>query len=182
MKYEASGVGCSTPGNNAPIIPPMEGVYKHSSPPVYGGVVWRKSPRWVQWQIMRLKPFAPQFSEEEFHALVKEALDSLPDFFKQKLSNVEVLVADWPSPAELRAAGARSRYELLGLYQGIPLTHRAGNYTMVLPDKITIYRMPIERICHTRQAIIRQVRRTVLHELAHHFGLSDDRLRELGAY
>ena len=131
---------------------------------------------------MMSRPFAPQFSEEEFHALVKEALDSLPDFFREKLSNVEVLVADWPTPAEVRAAGARSRYELLGLYQGIPLTHRTGNYTMVLPDKITIYRMPIERICRSRRAIVRQVRRTVLHELAHHFGISDDRLRELGAY
>jgi predicted Zn-dependent protease with MMP-like domain len=68
------------------------------------------------------------------------------------------------------------------LYQGIPLTRRSSRYGLVLPDKITIYRLPIEQICHTRQKIINQVQHTVKHELAHHFGISDDRLRELGAY
>jgi predicted Zn-dependent protease with MMP-like domain len=124
----------------------------------------------------------PKFSSEEFNDLVVEALDSLPDFFKEKLSNVEVVVSDWPTRAELRSVGATSRYNLLGLYQGVPLTRRTTNYGMVLPDKITIFRMPIERICHTRETIIKQVRRTVLHELAHHFGISDDRLKELDAY
>ncbi|MFQ5576821.1 MAG: metallopeptidase family protein [Anaerolineae bacterium] len=123
-----------------------------------------------------------KFSSTEFNALVTEALESLPDFFKEKLSNVEVVVTDWPTLAELRAAGAANRYSLLGLYQGIPLTRRTTGYGMVLPDKITIFRLPIERLCRTRQTVIAQVRRTVLHELAHHFGISDDRLRELGAY
>ncbi len=128
-------------------------------------------------------PIATQkFSANEFNELVKQALDSLPEFFQEKMSNVEVIVSDWPTQTELRSVGAGSRYGLLGLYQGIPLTRRTTNYGLVLPDKITIYRMPIERICRTPEAVIAQVRRTVLHELAHHFGISDDRLRELGAY
>lgn len=119
---------------------------------------------------------------EEFNQLVIQALDSLPDFFKVQLNNVEVVVSDWPDPAELRAVGVHNPYQLLGLYQGIPLTKRTTHYGMVLPDKISIFRMPIEHLCRTPQAIIKQVRRTVLHELAHHFGISDERLRELDAY
>jgi predicted Zn-dependent protease with MMP-like domain len=68
------------------------------------------------------------------------------------------------------------------LYQGIPLTKRSSHYGLVLPDKITIYRRPIEQVCRSSEQIIRQVQRTVKHEIAHHFGISDDRLRELGAY
>ena len=127
-------------------------------------------------------PAVQKFSANEFNELVKQALDLLPEFFQEKMSNVEVVVSDWPTPAELRSVGVSSRYGLLGLYQGIPLTRRTANYGLVLPDKITIYRMPIERICRTPEAVVAQVRRTVLHELAHHFGISDDRLRELGAY
>jgi len=125
---------------------------------------------------------APQFTLEAFEQLVVQALDELPDFFKQKLQNVEVVVADWPTPAELRAVGLKPGQLLFGLYQGIPLTRRTSHYGLVLPDKITIYRLPIERICRTQAQIINQVQRTVKHELAHHFGISDDRLRELGAY
>ncbi len=119
---------------------------------------------------------------EQFEQLVVEALDGLPEFFKEKLQNVEVVVADQPTIRELRAVGMRSGQLLLGLYQGIPLTKRTGNYGMVLPDKITIFRIPILRVCHSPEQVQGQVQRTVLHELAHHFGISDDRLRELGAY
>lgn len=124
----------------------------------------------------------PKFSAEEFEQLVVQALDDLPDFFKEKLQNVEVVVADWPTQAELRAVGLKPGQLLFGLYQGIPLTRRTSQYGLVLPDKITIYRMSIERVCHTPDQVIQQVQRTVKHELAHHFGISDDRLRELGAY
>ncbi|MBN1218652.1 MAG: metallopeptidase family protein [Anaerolineae bacterium] len=123
-----------------------------------------------------------QFTLEEFEQLVGQALDQLPEFFKEKLQNVEVVVADWPSEAELAAVGLKPGQLLFGLYQGIPLTRRTSHYGLVLPDKITIYRLPIEQVCRTPEQIIRQVQRTVKHELAHHFGISDDRLRELGAY
>ena len=123
-----------------------------------------------------------KLSAEEFQALVVQALDDLPEFFQEKLQNVEVVVSDWPTPAELKSVGLGAGHLLLGLYQGIPLTRRTGGYNLVLPDKITIFQGPIERICRTRQQIVDQVQHTVKHELAHHFGISDDRLRELGAY
>lgn len=124
----------------------------------------------------------PQFTREEFEQLVVQALDDLPEFFKEKLQNVEVVVADWPTQAELRSVGMKPGQLLLGLYHGIPQTKRTSHYGLVLPDKITIYRLPIERVCRTREQIINQVQHTVKHELAHHFGIDDDRLRELGAY
>jgi predicted Zn-dependent protease with MMP-like domain len=123
-----------------------------------------------------------KFTPEEFEQLVVEALDDLPDAIHEKLENIEVVVADWPTPAELRSVGMKPGQLLLGLYQGVPLTRRGGHYGLVLPDKVTIFQGPIERICRTREAVIRQVQRTVRHELAHHFGISDDRLKELGAY
>ncbi|MHC4446039.1 MAG: metallopeptidase family protein [Planctomycetota bacterium] len=123
-----------------------------------------------------------KFSPEEFEQLVIQALDDLPGFFQEKLQNVEVVVADWPTEAERRAVGLKPGQLLFGLYQGVPLTRRTSHYGLVLPDKITIYRLPIERVCRTPEEIIRRVQRTVKHELAHHFGISDDRLRELGAY
>ena len=111
-----------------------------------------------------------------------QALDALPEFFQQKLQNIEVVIADWPTLAERRAVGLKPGQLLFGLYQGIPLTKRTSHYGLVLPDKITIYRLPIERVCRTREQVIARVQHTVKHEIAHHFGISDDRLRQLGAY
>jgi len=117
-----------------------------------------------------------------FETLVAEALDSLPDHFREKLDNVEVVVESYADPETLRLAGVPNPMQLLGFYHGVPLTERSHGYTLVLPDKISIYQQPIERMCRTAEAIRAQVRRTVMHELAHHFGISDDRLRELGVY
>lgn len=124
----------------------------------------------------------PKFTAEEFEQLVAQALDELPQFFREKLQNIEVLVADQPTAAELRSVGLKPGDLLLGLYQGIPLTARTSSYNLVLPDKITIYQMPIEQICRTPAQVIRQVQHTVQHEIAHHFGIDDRRLHELGAY
>lgn len=118
----------------------------------------------------------------EFEQLVVEALEDLPADIRGLLDNVELTVADWPSPALLQSVGLRPGQLLFGLYQGIPQTRRGSHYGLVLPDMITIFQGPIERVCRSPQAIRAQVRRTVLHELAHHFGLSDQRLREIGAY
>ena len=124
----------------------------------------------------------PKFSPAEFEQLVVQALDDLPDFFKQKLQNIDVVLADWPTEAELRSVGLKPGRLLFGLYHGIPLTKRSSYYGLVLPDKITIYRLSIEQVCRTPEEVIQRVQHTVKHELAHHFGISDDRLRELGAY
>ena len=118
----------------------------------------------------------------EFERLVAAALDELPPFFHEKMSNVEVIIETWPTRDDLRMAGVPSGQTLLGLYQGVPLTRRGAHYQMALPDRIAIYQGPIEQVYQTPEAIRAGVRRTVIHELAHHFGISDDRLRELRAY
>jgi predicted Zn-dependent protease with MMP-like domain len=113
----------------------------------------------------------------QFERLVAEAIDTLPDDFRDRMDNVAVVVEDYPSPREERRFG---RGRLLGLYQGQPLTRRDSRYGMVVPDKITIYQGNIEAICRTDAEVRDQVRRTVLHEIAHHFGIDDHRLRDLG--
>lgn len=110
-----------------------------------------------------------------FEQLVIGALGELPEHVQSMLDNVDIVVEDEPSTEE--TTGDET---LFGLYQGVPLTDRNGAYSMVLPDKITIFRGPIERSFANRREIARQVRITVLHELAHHFGIDEDRLAELG--
>lgn len=121
-------------------------------------------------------------ARDEFADLVVEALETLPDTVQSWFDNVEVVVEDWPSPGQLGRVGLGPGRTLLGLYEGVPRTSRTAHYGMVLPDKITIFRGPLLEACATEAAVQRQVRRTVLHELAHHLGIDDDRLRELNAY
>jgi predicted Zn-dependent protease with MMP-like domain len=111
--------------------------------------------------------------EIDFDQEVEDALVSLPRELRDVISNVAIIVEGEPPPGQ----------PLLGLYQGIPLTRRGSGYAGVLPDKITIYRGPLERLYgRDREALRRQIRRVVLHEVAHHFGISDERLEELGRY
>ena len=119
---------------------------------------------------------------ESFAELVSQAIDSLPEEFLEALENVQVDIEEWPTPEDLDVVGLshRDKYGLLGLYHGVPLTQRGENYNLVLPDKISIYQEPIESMCSSDEEIREQVRITVLHELAHHFGIDDDRLHELG--
>ncbi|MEJ2750781.1 MAG: metallopeptidase family protein [Anaerolineae bacterium] len=120
---------------------------------------------------------------DQFEALVDEALASLPTFFQEKMDNVAVFVRTWPTQDDLRRAGVPPGHTLLGLYSGIPLTRRTSAYNLVAPDNITLFQGPIEAVSRGELSRIReQVRHTVIHELAHYFGISDDRLRELGAY
>ena len=104
-----------------------------------------------------------------FEEMVATALDSLPAELGRLMSNVAVTVEHDPGPPGL-----------LGLYEGIPLTSRTTQYAGVLPDHITIYRQAICAICRTEDEVADEVRRTVVHEVAHHFGIDDDRLAELG--
>jgi len=106
---------------------------------------------------------------ERFEEMVVAALDGLPDQLGSMMRNVAVTVEHGPGPRGL-----------LGLYQGVPLTGRTTQYAGVLPDRITIYRLAICAICNTEEEVADQVRRTVIHEVAHHFGIGDERLRELG--
>ncbi|HYP23776.1 MAG TPA: metallopeptidase family protein [Actinomycetota bacterium] len=113
-----------------------------------------------------------------FEDLVSEAIDSLPLELAVRMDNVEVVVEDEPPPEMIARLAPGST--LLGLYHGVPLTQRGINYDRMLPDKISIYRGPIVRMARTPDRIREQVRRTVIHEIAHHFGIDDDRLHELG--
>ena len=106
---------------------------------------------------------------ERFEAMVSEALDGLPDDLGELMSNVAVTVQHDGGPRGL-----------LGLYQGVPLTRRTTFYAGALPDRITIYRPAICAICDSDAEVVEQVRRTVVHEVGHHFGIGDRRLRELG--
>jgi predicted Zn-dependent protease with MMP-like domain len=111
--------------------------------------------------------------ETEFEEVVQAAIDTLPPDLNEAMSNVAIVVEDEPPPG----------MPLLGLYEGIPLTSRTSGYSGVPPDKITIYRLPLERLYGHDPALLRdQIRRVVLHEIAHHFGISDERLRELDRY
>jgi predicted Zn-dependent protease with MMP-like domain len=116
---------------------------------------------------------------ERFERLVERVVESLPEEFRARLENVDVVVEDWPSPYDMARLGLRSRYELLGLYQGVPLTERGGHYGLVPPDKITIFQGPIEARCRDDARITVEIGRVVRHEIAHHFGIGDGRLREL---
>jgi predicted Zn-dependent protease with MMP-like domain len=111
--------------------------------------------------------------DEAFEQAVQDALDVLPNDLRSQMSNVELVVEDEPPPGQ----------RLLGLYQGVPLTRRGLGYNGALPDKITIYRGPLERLYgHDPELLLTRIRRVVLHEVAHHFGISDERLVELDRY
>jgi len=112
-----------------------------------------------------------EMSRDRFEELVGEALDEVPAELLGLMNNVVILVEDEP-PAD--------EPELLGLYEGHALTDRGWDYSGVLPDRITIYRHPILRICDTEDDVVDEVAVTVVHEIAHHFGIDDERLHELG--
>jgi len=113
-----------------------------------------------------------------FQALVRQALDSLPEEFRAYLDNVAVVIEDRP-PLELEPDDETGEGPLLGLYEGHPLTERSFDFGLALPDRITIFQANVESVCATDDEIRHEVRLTVLHEIAHHFGIDDDRLDEL---
>jgi predicted Zn-dependent protease with MMP-like domain len=113
---------------------------------------------------------AVDMSPERFEELVADALDTIPRRFMAEMSNVVVLVEDIDP----------GNHNLLGLYHGVALTKRTSYYSGVLPDRITIFRLPILRICNSEEDVVRQVGVTVVHEIGHHFGIDDATLHELG--
>jgi predicted Zn-dependent protease with MMP-like domain len=122
-----------------------------------------------RWRRRSDNGFVIKVEPDRFEEMVVAALDSLPDDLGRLMRNVAVTVEHYAGPRGL-----------LGLYQGVPLTSRTSGYAGVLPDRITIYRLAICAICDTEDEVVEQVRRTVIHEVAHHFGIDDARLDELG--
>jgi predicted Zn-dependent protease with MMP-like domain len=136
---------------------------------------WRVSPR-------RRLDDSQTAARRRFKALAREAVEGLPEHLRARIDNVAIIVRRRPTARELRAAGVPPGGTLLGLYQGTPLPLRTSGYNMTLPDRIYLFREPLEAMCRTDEQLVAQIRRTVLHELAHHFGIDDARLTEIGAY
>ncbi|GAA0973120.1 hypothetical protein ENKNEFLB_00694 [Nocardioides aquaticus] len=111
-------------------------------------------------------------SPEEFERLVDAALDEIPDALAERVSNVVVLVEDEPPADQPR--------DILGLYDGVALTEQEGGNLARLPDRIFVFRLPLLAYCSTPEELVEEVRITVVHEIAHHFGIDDDRLHDLG--
>ena len=120
-----------------------------------------------------------RLDKERFEELVVQAVDELPAQFLDELHNVDVVVEEFASPDQLGRSGMRGGYDLLGLYEGVPLTKRGRGYGLGLPDKITIFQRPIESRCRNEAEVRREVISVVRHEIAHHFGISDARLSEI---
>ena len=113
---------------------------------------------------------------DRFRKLVARVVEDLPEEFLSRLDNVDIVVEDNPTSVQISEAGG---FNLLGLYEGVPRTKRGAHYGLVPPDKITIFQKPIEASCRYEDEIAAEIRRVVLHEIAHHFGISDDRLQQI---
>ena len=119
----------------------------------------------------------------DFEIIVKDVLEELPKEFKDKLQNVDIVIEEELDMEAAKRLGLGGKGRLLGLYQGVPLKDRTHYYGMVMPDKITLYKQNIERSCEASGSNIREeVKHVIQHEIAHHFGISDKRLRDLGIY
>jgi len=127
-------------------------------------------------RLVRGKGDDPGVTRELFNKLVAEALESLPIEFQEKLDNVEVIVEDFPDIETLRSVGATSRWDLLGLYVGVPLSQQSVFSPGYMPERIYLYYRPILRAAGNSANVVATVRDVVLHEIGHHFGFDDDEL------
>ncbi|MBI4811330.1 MAG: metallopeptidase family protein [Ignavibacteriales bacterium] len=118
----------------------------------------------------------------DFEKIVEQAFEKLPEKFKQAVENVGIIVEDYPNDEIVQKMNLPSKRHLLGLYQGIPFTHRGSWYGMtpVVPDKISLYQMNIESISRTEEDIERKIIEVLIHEIGHYFGMSEDEIREAG--
>ena len=118
-------------------------------------------------------------TRERFEEVAQHAFDSLPERFRHNVENVQIVVEDYPS-SDARARTRSNKHGLLGLYQGVPLTHRGTSYGMypVGPDKITLYQVNIERTCASEEQIERRIVEVLFHELGHYFGMSEREVRD----
>jgi predicted Zn-dependent protease with MMP-like domain len=120
-------------------------------------------------------------TRERFEAIVAEALEEIPEMFRRRLENVEIVVEDEPAPDLLREMGMHPRRDtLFGLYRGVPLRERGMNHAMALPDRITIFYRPLVRACASPGALRREIRKTLVHEIGHFLGMSEAEIRREG--
>ena len=116
-------------------------------------------------------------NQEKFEGIIKEGIKAIPERFLEKLDNVDIVIEDEPTPYQLRKLRARENSLIFGLYEGVPQTKR-WHYGQVLPDKITIFKKPIEEMARSEKEIQEIVKNTVWHEIAHHFGMDEKGVRE----
>ncbi len=119
---------------------------------------------------------------DTFEGLVTSAVEDLPEAFRDRITNLEFAVEDRANSEDYARVGGGLGMTLLGVYRGIPLTGRGRRYNMALPDRIVIFQQPIQRLARSEADLSERVRHVVLHEIAHYFGISDERLREIDAY
>jgi predicted Zn-dependent protease with MMP-like domain len=119
---------------------------------------------------------------EEFARYVADAVHALPEEFAARIANVEFGVEEWGGAEDYARTGSPAGSTLLGVYRGVPLTRRTSGYNMVIPDRIVLFRQPIQRMASGEADLRRRIERVVRHEVAHYFGISDERLREIDAY
>ena len=134
---------------------------------------------WVRPQSPACCWYTGAMNRSRFESLVRQALLDIPEEMRAHLDNVDVVLEDHATRDQLVGTGLEESGQLLGLYEGVPLTDR-DDYGFVLPDKITLFQNAIEAMCSSEGEILREVRETVVHEVAHHFGISDGRLEEMG--
>jgi predicted Zn-dependent protease with MMP-like domain len=123
-----------------------------------------------------------EVNRDAFVDMVQRALDELPEAFRERIANVDIAVEDAARPDDYARTHSPVGSTLLGVYRGIPLTRRGAHYNMALPDTIVIFQLPIQRMARDEADLERRVARVVRHEIAHYFGISDERLHELEAY
>lgn len=119
---------------------------------------------------------------DAFEALVRTAVGALPQGFRERIENLTFTVEDWGSPEDFGLTGTSGGGTLLGVYRGVPLTRRTSGYNLTMPDSIIIFQQPLQRMARDADHLADLVAHTVRHEVAHYFGISDQRLRELDAY
>ncbi len=119
---------------------------------------------------------------EEFERYVADAVHALPAEFASRIANVEFAVEEWARPEDYGRTGSPQGSTLLGVYRGVPLTRRMSGYNMVVPDRIVLFRQPLQRMASGEADLRRRIEHVVRHEVAHFFGISDERLREIDAY
>jgi predicted Zn-dependent protease with MMP-like domain len=119
---------------------------------------------------------------EEFERVVAEAVEALPPAFRERIANLDVGVEDWAAPDDYARTGSPRGSMLLGVYRGVPLSRRGSGYHMALPDRIVVFRGPLQQLAADQFDLEKRIAHVVRHEVAHYFGISDDRLREIDAY
>jgi predicted Zn-dependent protease with MMP-like domain len=123
-----------------------------------------------------------EIDREQFEAIVTDAVRALPDEFRDRLANLEFAVEDWARIDDYERTGSPAGSTILGVYRGIPLPKRGAGYNMTLPDRIVIFQQPLQRLSTDASDLADRIQHVVKHEIAHYFGISDDRLREIDAY